>query len=44
MRVEPIVQRFTTGAFNGHANMVVNRFTGPGKVAVQSICRRKHDA
>ena len=44
MRMEPIVQRFTSGAFNGHASMVVNRFTGPGKVAVQSISRHKHDA
>ena len=44
MRMEPIVQRFTAGAFGGHANMVVNRFTGQGKVAVQSICRRRHDA
>jgi uncharacterized protein (AIM24 family) len=44
MRMESIVQRFTTGAFNGHANMVVNRFTGPGRVAVQSISRRRHDA
>jgi uncharacterized protein (AIM24 family) len=44
MAMEPIVQRFTTGAFNGHASIVVNRFTGPGKVAVQSICRHRHDS
>ena len=44
MPMEPIVQRFTTGAFNGHASMVVNRFTGPGRVAVQSISRHRHDS
>lgn len=36
MRMEPQVDRFTSGPFGGHANLVVNRFTGPGRVSVQS--------
>lgn len=40
MRMEPKVERFNGGPFGGHANLVVNRFTGPGVVAVQSIFRR----
>lgn len=39
MRMEPQVDRFTSGPFGGHANLVVNRFTGPGRVAIQSMSR-----
>ncbi|HEV7158803.1 MAG TPA: AIM24 family protein [Caulobacteraceae bacterium] len=44
MRMEPQVDRFSSGPFGGHANLVVNRFTGPGVVAVQSMARPRLDA
>jgi uncharacterized protein (AIM24 family) len=37
VRVDTIVDRLAGGPFGGHMNMIVNRFTGPGRVGVQSM-------
>jgi uncharacterized protein (AIM24 family) len=37
VEMETIVDRLSLGLLGGHLNMVVNRFTGPGRVGVQSM-------
>jgi uncharacterized protein (AIM24 family) len=35
--METIFQRLTTGLFGGAGQIFWNRFTGPGKIALQSM-------
>src|SRR5438105_896552 len=37
VRMETITQPLTTGMFAGAMNLFLNRFTGPGRVAIQSM-------
>lgn len=37
VRMQTTAQRLTTGIFGGY-NLFMNRFTGPGKIAIQSMC------
>jgi uncharacterized protein (AIM24 family) len=36
VRMETVVDRLTSGLFGGF-NLIVNRFTGPGRVGIQSM-------
>ena len=38
MRMDTIVDRITSGIFGASFNLVVNRFTGPGKIGIRSRC------
>ncbi len=37
VRMDTIVDRITSGLFGASFNLVVNRFTGPGKIGIQSM-------
>jgi len=37
VRMETIIDRLTSGLFGANLNFVVNRFTGPGRVGIQSM-------
>jgi len=37
VKMETIVDRLTSGLFGANLNFVVNRFTGPGRVGIQSM-------
>jgi len=37
VRMDTVVDRLTSGLFGGAVNFVVNRFTGPGRVGIQSM-------
>ena len=37
VRMEPVVYGLRTGVFGGTGNLVFNRFTGPGRVGIQSM-------
>jgi uncharacterized protein (AIM24 family) len=37
VRVDTVVDRLTSGLFGATVNFVVNRFTGPGRVGIQSM-------
>ena len=37
VRMDTIVDRITSGIFGASFNLVVNRFTGPGKIGIQSM-------
>jgi len=37
VRMETVVDRLTSGLFGAQMNFVVNRFTGPGRVGIQSM-------
>ncbi|HEX3916090.1 MAG TPA: AIM24 family protein [Caulobacteraceae bacterium] len=37
VRMETVVDRLTSGIFGASLNLVVNRFTGPGRVGIQSM-------
>jgi uncharacterized protein (AIM24 family) len=37
VRMETVVDRLTSGLFGAAVNLVVNRFTGPGRVGIQSM-------
>jgi uncharacterized protein (AIM24 family) len=39
VRMETVTDRLASGKFGAHVNMFVNRFTGPGRVGVQSMYR-----
>ena len=42
VRMQTIVQRFTTGFLGSAFSLFMNRFTGPGKVALQSMYVHMH--
>ena len=37
VRMETVIDRLTSGLFGAQANFIVNRFTGPGRVGIQSM-------
>ena len=37
VRMETVIDRLTSGLFGAQMNFVVNRFTGPGRVGIQSM-------
>ncbi len=37
VRMETVIDRLTSGLFGAQVNFVVNRFTGPGRVGIQSM-------
>jgi uncharacterized protein (AIM24 family) len=37
VRMESVVDRLTSGLFGAQMNFIVNRFTGPGRVGIQSM-------
>ena len=37
VRMEPMVYGLKTGIFGGSGNLIFNRFTGPGRVGIQSM-------
>jgi uncharacterized protein (AIM24 family) len=37
LRMETVVDRLTSGLFGAGVNFIVNRFTGPGRVGIQSM-------
>jgi uncharacterized protein (AIM24 family) len=37
VRMDTVVDRLTSGLFGASVNFVVNRFTGPGRVGIQSM-------
>jgi len=37
VRMETVVDRLTSGFFGAGMNFIVNRFTGPGRVGIQSM-------
>jgi len=37
VRMETIVDRLASGVFGGSFNLVINRFTGPGRIGIQSM-------
>ena len=37
VRMETVVDRLTSGLFGANMNLVLNRFTGPGRVGIQSM-------
>ena len=37
VRMDTIVDRITSGMFGASFNLIVNRFTGPGKIGIQSM-------
>lgn len=37
VRMETVVDRLTSGLFGANVNLILNRFTGPGRVGIQSM-------
>jgi uncharacterized protein (AIM24 family) len=37
VHMETVIDRLTSGLFGAQANFIVNRFTGPGRVGIQSM-------
>ena len=37
VRMETVVDRLTSGLFGANLNLVLNRFTGPGRIGIQSM-------
>jgi uncharacterized protein (AIM24 family) len=37
VRMETVVDRLTSGLFGASLNLIVNRFTGPGRIGIQSM-------
>ncbi len=37
MQMDTVVDRLTSGMFGAAVNFVVNRFTGPGRIGIQSM-------
>jgi len=37
VKMDTVVDRLTSGIFGASANLIVNRFTGPGRVGIQSM-------
>jgi uncharacterized protein (AIM24 family) len=37
VRMDTVVDRLTSGIFGANANLILNRFTGPGRVGIQSM-------
>ena len=37
VRMDTVVDRLTSGLFGANMNLILNRFTGPGRVGIQSM-------
>jgi uncharacterized protein (AIM24 family) len=37
VKMDTVIDRLTSGLFGANTNLILNRFTGPGRVGIQSM-------